>query len=89
LSCGVGPSVGPRYGLNLMLLLLWCRLAAVDPILALAWELPNALGVTLKKKLINKVSLSLGLSGNQKCSDLRIFRGDEAELLFVRFSLPH
>ena len=33
-----------------MLLWLWCRLAAVDPIRPLAWELPYASSETLKKK---------------------------------------
>ena len=28
---------------------LWCRLAAVAPIQPLAWEVPYAAGVTLKK----------------------------------------
>ena len=29
---------------------IWCRLAAAVPIPPLAWELPYAMGVTLKKK---------------------------------------
>ena len=47
-SCGVGC----RHGLDPMLLLLWlwCRLAAVAQILPLAWELPYAVGAALKKK---------------------------------------
>ena len=32
------------------LLWLWCRLVATTPMRPLAWELPHAAGVTLKKK---------------------------------------
>ena len=42
-SCGVG------WDSDLALLWLWCGLAAVDPIRALAWELPYAIGAALKK----------------------------------------
>ena len=45
-SCGVGH----RHGLDLALLWLWCRLAAIALIQPLAWELPYAAGVALKKK---------------------------------------
>ena len=37
-----------------MLLWLWCRLAAVALIGPLAWELPYAAGVALKKKKAQK-----------------------------------
>ena len=33
-----------------ILLWLWCNLAAVTPIQPLAWELPYAVGVSLKRK---------------------------------------
>ena len=46
MSCGVGH----RHGLDLELLWLWYRLAAVAPIRPLAWELPYAMGVALKIK---------------------------------------
>ena len=46
MSCGVGP----RCGWDPALLWLWHRLAATAPIRALAWELPYAVGVALKKK---------------------------------------
>ena len=46
MSCGVGH----RFSLDPALLWLWCRLEAVAPIQTLAWELPNGLGVALKKK---------------------------------------
>ena len=36
-------------GLDLALLWLWWRLAAAVPIQPLAWELPYAVGVALKK----------------------------------------
>ena len=45
LSCGVGR----RRGSDPTLLWLWCRLAAVAPIQPLAWELPYAMGVALKR----------------------------------------
>ena len=45
MSCGVGF----RHGLELALLWLWRRLAAIVPIQPLAWELPYAVGVALKK----------------------------------------
>ena len=46
MSCGVGH----RCGSDLALLWLWCRLAATAPIRLLAWELPYAAGVAIKKK---------------------------------------
>ena len=45
MSCGVGC----RRGLDLMLLWLWCRWAAVAPIRLLAWEPPYAAGAALEK----------------------------------------
>ena len=42
LSCGVGH----RHGLDLTLLWLWYRLAAVVPIQPLAWELPYATSIS-------------------------------------------
>ena len=41
--------VGPRCGLDLVLLWLWHRPAAVAPIRPLAWEPPYATGSALKK----------------------------------------
>ena len=46
MSCGVGH----RRSLDPALLWLWHRPAAVAPIGPLAWELPYAMGVALKKK---------------------------------------
>jgi len=46
MSCGIGG----RYGLDPTLLWLWCRPAAEAPMQPLAWELPYAMGVALKKK---------------------------------------
>ena len=45
-SCGVGRTVG----LDLALLWLWCRLAAVGLIRLLAWEIPYATSAALKRK---------------------------------------
>ena len=42
--------VGGRRGLDLALLWLWCRLAAIAPIRPLAQEPPCATGAALKKK---------------------------------------
>ena len=42
--------VGCRWGSDLALLWLWCRLVATAPIRPLAWETPYAAGVALKKK---------------------------------------
>ena len=39
--------VGCRHSLDLLLLLLWCRLVAIALIKPLAWEPPYAMGVTL------------------------------------------
>ena len=41
--------IGCRCSLDLALLWLWRRLAAAAPIQPLAWELPYATGVALKK----------------------------------------
>ena len=46
MSCGVGH----RRGSDLVLLWLWCRLAAVAMIQPLAWEPPRATGVALESK---------------------------------------
>jgi len=45
MSCGVGH----RYGLDLVLLWLWCRPVATAPIQPLAWEPPYAVGAALEK----------------------------------------
>ena len=45
-SCGVGR----RHGLDLALLWLWRRLAAVAPIRPLAREPPHAVGAALKRQ---------------------------------------
>ena len=45
MSCGVGC----RRGSDLVLLWLWCRLAATAPIRTLAWEPPHAAGAALEK----------------------------------------
>ena len=44
--------VGHRCGSDPVLLWLWCRPAAAAPIGPLAWELPHAAGVALKRKII-------------------------------------
>ena len=52
-SCGMGC----RCGLDLVLLCLWCIPAAIAPIGPLAWELPFAAGVALKRKKERKPTL--------------------------------
>ena len=42
--------VGPRLGLDPVLLWLWYRPASAAPIWPLAWELPYAAGVTIKRR---------------------------------------
>ena len=44
--CGVGH----RQGSNLVLLWLWCRLAATALIRPLAWEPPHGVGAALKRQ---------------------------------------
>ena len=51
MSCGVGR----RCGLDLELLWLWCRLAAVAPVGPLAWEPPYATVAALKRQKDNNV----------------------------------
>ena len=46
----VNYGVGRRRSSDLMLLWLWCRLADAVLIRPLAWELPYAMGVALKRK---------------------------------------
>ena len=46
----MGCSIGCRCGLDLALLWLWHRPAAVAPIQPLAWELPYATDAALKRK---------------------------------------
>ena len=50
MSCGVSR----RHGLDLVLLWLWCRPAAVAPIRPLTWEPPYAAGAALKDGKVNK-----------------------------------
>ena len=46
----VSSVAGHRHGLDPAFLWLWCRSAAIAPILALAWEPLHAVGVALKSK---------------------------------------
>ena len=62
MSCGVGR----RCGSDLALLWLWCRPAAAAPIRPLAWELPYAAGVALKRQKKRTFQLIL------QCSRLSI-----------------
>ena len=42
--------VGHRHSSGLVLMWLWCKLAAAAPIGPLTWELPYAMGAALKTK---------------------------------------
>ena len=59
--------VGRRRGSDLVLLWLWCRLAATALIRALAWEPPYAVGAALekarrqKKRITSSLSISLSV----------------------------
>ena len=55
MSCGVGP----RRGLDLVLLWLWWRPAVTAPIQPLAWEPPCAVGAALKKPIRKKKKLKI------------------------------
>ena len=57
--CGVGR----RGGLDLALLWLWCKPAAIALIRPLAWELPYAAGMALKGKSKNKNKNPKNLKG--------------------------
>ena len=58
--------IGCRYGSDLVLVWLWHRLADVVPIPPLDWELPYAMGVTLKskKKKAKQNVIPIGMSIN-------------------------
>ena len=51
--------VDRRHGLNLSLLWLWCSLAATALIWPLAWELPSAACVALKRPKKEKKKVDL------------------------------
>ena len=67
MSCGVGR----RYSLDVALLWLWCRPAAMAPIRPLAWEPPYAAGAALKRQ--KKKSLFKNIVKSQLS---RFFKGD-------------
>ena len=56
MNCGVGH----RRGLDLALLWLWHRPAAVAPIRPLSWEPPYATGAALKKRKANDTQIIEG-----------------------------
>ena len=62
MSCAVGHT----RGLDLALLWLWCRLAAVALIQSLAWEPPYAVGAALKKKKKKKKIIQFYLTKVRK-----------------------
>ena len=56
--CGVGR----RHGSDLLLLWLWCGVAAAAPIQPLDWEPPYAVGSALKKEKKNQGCLSISIN---------------------------
>ena len=58
MNCGIGH----RRGSDPTLLWLWCRLAAIALTQPLAWELPYAEGVAIKKKQKNKQKKTLNIN---------------------------
>ena len=50
--------VGHRRGSDLVLLWLWCRLAAAALIQPLAWEPPYAVGAALKRQKTKKKKMN-------------------------------
>ena len=67
--------MGRRHGLDLTLLWLCCRLAAVAPIGPLAWEPPYAMGEALKRKKKSEQCLHLELWGLIRKRQVGTFRG--------------
>ena len=53
-----GCGVGRKLGLDLELLWLWHRLAAIALIRPLVWELPYAVGAVLKRRKTKKKNLT-------------------------------
>ena len=70
MNCGVGH----RCGLDLVVLWLWSRPAAVAPIRRLAWELPHAAGVVqgVKGEEIAVIRTDEGGSGRKRDRKQRI-----------------
>ena len=87
MSCGVGR----RGVLDPVLLWLWCRQVAVALIPPLAWELPCAVGVTLKSKKKEKEGRKKEekkIEGNQRKTSehrLEVILG-ELHLFFSHFT---
>ena len=54
--------VGQRHSSDLVLLWLWCRVAATALARPLAWEPPYATGAVLKGQKTKKKKKSLGVS---------------------------
>ena len=65
MSCGVGH----RGGSDLAWLWLWCRLATTAPIRPLAWELPYAVGLALKRQKRKKTKKNLPKVTSLHCSE--------------------
>ena len=76
MSCGMGR----KQGTDPMLLGLWCRPAAAAPIQPLAWELPYAIGVTLKSKKAKKEKKKKKVSFISKAKYLCTPHGDGLRL---------
>ena len=84
-SCGIGL----RYDSDLALLWLWRRLAAVAPIRPLAWELPCAVGVALKKQNKQTSEILLRTIVTLFTCEIFIFIYSFIYLLFRAAPAPH
>ena len=58
--------VGCKCGSDPMLLWLWCRPATRAPIRTLAWEIPYAMGMALKRKKKKKEKKEGGKKGRKE-----------------------
>ena len=63
-------SVGHGCGLDLVLLWLWCRLAAATLIQPLAWELPYVMGEALKRQKQTDLSSGSTVPSSQGADNL-------------------
>ena len=67
-----GEGGGGRGGLDLVVVWLWCRLAAVTPVPPLAWELPDVMGVALKSGQKKKLLLLTSRRKSPLCAGMSL-----------------
>ena len=82
-SCGVGH----RWTSDLVLLGLWCRLAAVAPIQPLAWGFPYAAGVALKRLytyIYSSLTRILWRSNGYALSSIKFHKNFSPVICFIK-----